>query len=419
MSLNVIKVDNIMEVVYSVYLILLPCHKTPMSILFLILLLTTVEQCAIDIYLPSFPAMSHFFHVDDSKIQLSLSLYMMGFAFSSLFAGPLTDRYGRKIILNLGLIAFFASTLLCAISMHINLLLIGRILMGSACGLLVVANQAMVRDSYQGNKLIRVSSYMSMVWSIVPIVAPAIGGYIQRYSNWQGNFYFIAFYIFLSWLCVVFCAKETMKAAPKAINLKSILFKYYYLLKHREFLMYVACTALSFAITTAFITAAPFIFQDLLGYNPVEFGWLALLVAVSYLIGTYLNNMLIHRYSAHHLICTGLVCICVFSLLGLLFGLAGYVNVYVISIPVGIVIFAGGFIYPNAAALAFEPIHKNIGIASALYISLQLLVCALSSAVMAKLPEHNQVPMMAFLLLLSVALTAIYLYFKPKNIRAK
>lgn len=386
-----------------------------MPILFLILLLTTVEQCAIDVYLPSFPAMGDFFHVSDLKIQLSLSLYMMGFAISPLFAGPLTDRFGRKSILNSGLLAFFISTLICAFSIHINTLLVGRILMGAACGLLVVANQSMVRDSFQGQKLVRVSSYMSMVWSVVPIVAPAIGGYVQSYWKWQGNFYLIALYILFSWCCVMFGADETMKHPPKPIKLKSIMLKYVYLIKNRQFIVYVLCTAISFAITTAFITAAPFIFQDLLGYSPVEFGWLALWVAVSYLVGTYLNNVLIHRYSSHFLICLGLALICIFSSIGLLFALAAYINVYVIAIPVAIVIFAGGFIYPNAAALAFEPIHKNIGIASALYISIQLLVCALSSAVVAKLPEHSQLPLMLFLLILSVMLSMIYFCLEQKK----
>ncbi len=386
-----------------------------MPILFLILLLTTVEQSAIDMYLPSFPAMSDFFHVGDEKIQLSLSLYMAGFAVSPLLAGPLVDRFGRKPILCGGLLAFFLSTLLCAFATDINVLLMGRILMGAACGLLVVANQSMVRDSFEGTRLLKVTSYMSMIWSMVPIVAPAIGGYVQTYWKWQGNFYLIALYILFSFFCVVFGAKETMKQPPKAIHLKPILLKYVLLLKNREFMINVACTAIAFALTTAFITAAPFLFQDVLGYSPLEFGWLALGVAVSYLMGTYINNVLIHRYSPQVLICAGLVMICLFSGVGLMLGLANVINVYAIAIPVAVVIFAGGFIYPNAAALAFEPIKKNIGIASAMYISLQLIACALSSAIVAKLPENNQVPLMSFLLILSVLLSVFYVCFGSQS----
>ena len=249
---------------------------------------------------------------------------------------------------------------------------------------------------------------MSMTWSMVPIIAPAIGGYIQSYWSWQANFYFIALYVFISLMFVIFGLKETMVVPAKTIKFKLILFKYSYLLKQSKFLVYVACTAISFALTTAFITAAPFLFQDALGYSPVQFGWLALLIAISYLIGTYTNNVLLKRYSSNKLISIGLILSCLFSGIGLFIGLLGYLNVYVIAIPVACVIFAGGFIYPNAAALAFEPISKNIGIASALYISIQLLVCALSSAIVAKLPEANQIPLMGFLLCLSILLSALY-----------
>lgn len=387
-----------------------------MPILFIILLLTTVEQSAIDIYLPSFPAMGDFFGVDDAQVQLSLSLYMVGFSISPLLAGPLVDRVGRKPMLLSGLSAFVITALMCAWASSISTLLIARIFMGAACGLLVVANQSMVRDSFDGKRLLQVTSYMSMVWSTVPIIAPAIGGVVQTYWKWQGNFYLIALYIFISLLCVLLGSKETMSSTQPKIAFKDILPKYCKLLKNCTFIVYVLCTALSFAITTAFITAAPFIFQDVLGYTPLEFGWIALSISVSYLVATYLNNLLIHHFTPHQLICAGLWMICGFSLLGLVIGLAGIINLYVVAIPVSIVIFAGGFIYPNAAAMAFESINKDIGFASALYISIQLLSCALCSAVVAKLSEQNQVPLMAFLLFLSILSAIIYLFYKRKKV---
>lgn len=382
-----------------------------MPILFIVLLLTTAEQSAIDTYLPSFPAMAEFFHTSDDMIQLSLSLYMAGFAVSPLFAGPLTDRFGRKSILILGLTSLLLATMGCALAVNIYALLLGRVLMGFACGIIVVANQSMVRDSFQGKRLVKVTSYMSMAWSMVPILAPAIGGYIQHYFYWQANFYFIAFYIALSLFFVVFTLKETMTAAAKKIRFKLILLKYSYLLKQSQFLIYVACTAISFALTTAFITGAPFLFEDVLGYTPVEFGWLALIVAISYLIGTYTNNVFLKYLPINKLICSGLIMTCIFSGIGLLFGLLGYINVYVIAVPVALVIFAGGFIYPNASALAFEPINKNIGIASALYISIQLISCALSSAIVAKLPETNQIPLMSFLFFFELNVSSAIFYF--------
>lgn len=379
-----------------------------MPILFIILLLTTVEQFAVDVYLPSMPAMSEFFKVPDAMVQLSLSLYMVGFALSPLIAGPITDRYGRRNIILLGLLCLFISTLFCIFTSKIHILLLGRVLMGAACGILVVANQAMVRDSFQGSRLVKVSSYMSMTWSTVPIVAPAIGGYVQHYWDWQGNFILIALYVLLGLVFCFFGLKETMVKNPRPVNIKAIYPKYLKLLKQHAFLVYVLCTAVTFALTTGFITAAPFLFQDTLGFSPVEFGWLALAVAVSYLLGTYVNNILLNYFLPHQLIRAGIGLLCTFSVLGLVLGFLSFLNPYAIALPIAAVIFSEGLVYPNAAALTFEPITKNIGIASALYICLQLLACALSSAIVAKLPEHNQIPLMSFMLALNVLLAVVY-----------
>lgn len=377
-------------------------------ILFIILLLTTIEQFGVDAYLPSMPAMGTYFGASDAKVQLSLSLYMLGFSLSPLIAGPLTDRYGRKPLIIGGLAALIVATIFCIFAPTINSLLWGRILMGFAGGFLVVANQSMVRDSFDGEQLVRVASYMSLTWSFVPIVAPAIGGYIEYYLNWQANFALIVLYAAIGLAVVWFSLTETMTKAAKPIVFKFVMAKYYKLLTNRMFLLYTACTALTFGMTTIFITASPFLFQDLLGYSPVVYGWIAFSVACSYLLGTYLNTCLIKFYSALQLIRVGVIFIVFFSAIGLLWGVFGVVNLWVIALPASAVIFFEGLVYPNAAALAFQPITKNLGIASALYISLQLLTCAVTSAVMAKLPEHNQVALMSFMLLLSLLLAFFY-----------
>lgn len=381
-----------------------------MPILFVILLLTTVEQFAIDIYLPSLPAMGEFFGASDAQVQASLSLYMIGFALSPLFLGPVTDRFGRRPIILLGLAALLVSSLACALAATIHVMLIGRFLMGLAGGMIVVANQAMVRDSFSGPVLVRVASYMSMAWSLVPIIAPAIGGYMQHLVGWQGNFYLMSGYVLLALLLVFWQVPETKQTPPKSLRLNLIVRKYLKLMSNKLFIGYLACTAITFAVTTVFITGAPFLFQDVLGLDPVQFGWLLLVVAVSYLGGTYANTRLLNHYSPHRLLAIGTGLLCLFGMVGLLVGLLGYVSVLAIAFPAAAMIFAEGLVYPNAAALAFEPIVKNVGAASAVYICVQLLTCGVASAFMAYLPETTQVPMMAVLFGLSLLLGAIYLF---------
>ena len=161
---------------------------------------------------------------------------------------------------------------------------------------------------------------------------------------------------------------------------------------------YVFCTAATFAATIAFNTAAPFLFQETLGLTAIAYGWLALGVALSYLFGTASNSVACRYFDPRRLIHFGLgvYFLGVFTLF--LQVLLGHVSVLPIASSIMIILFAGGLIYPNAAALAFEPIESDTGIASALYGGVQLLACALASAVVARLPETGVGPL-AFILL--------------------
>ncbi len=377
-------------------------------IIAIILLLVTVEQIAIDIYLPSMPAMVHFFSASDMQIQLSLSLYMFGFSIAAFFFGPVSDKYGRRPVILKSLIAMMLFCLMCAFSSSINMLLAGRFLMGLSAGALVVTNQSMVRDSFSGEALVKVSSKMSIAWSLVPIIAPAIGGYLQSGFGWRGSFYVIAFYILMGLVAAYFLLDETLKNKQQSLAFKQLVRRYQYFFAQRSFMTYVLLTSMVYAVTTAFITASPFLLQTLLKLSPVQFGWLSLLIALAYLLGVVFNALLIKYSSTRSMIIAGLWLMFLFSALFLALGLLGYINVYVISIPIALVIFTEGFVYPNAAALAFNPIKKHIGIASALYIFIQLLSCALASCIVAKLPEINQVPLGYFLS--SLTLSAILIY---------
>lgn len=373
-------------------------------LLFVILFLTTVEQFAVDVYLPSLPAMTEYFHSPSSYLQYTLTLYLLGFGLSPLLFGPMSDRYGRRpiILFNLGLYLF--ASLMCVFANQIHWLLSGRLLNGIASGGIVVANSAMTRDSYRGKELITVSAYMSMVWSLVPIIAPTIGGYVQHYLGWRSNFFLIFIYTLPITLYLISNLPETNPNPKVKLDISRVLKRYAHFLKDKFFMVHVAATAITFAATIAFNTAAPFLFQDNFQLSAVQFGWLSLGVAVSYLIGTIANNYLIRFYSIATLLLIGQVIMLSASLLMLILGIFGVMTVTTIAIPASLVIMGGGFIYPNSAALAFDNVKKHMGIATALFGSIQLVACALVSALVACFPETNQIPLALLLLVLSLTL---------------
>lgn len=379
-----------------------------MNIIVILLLLTTVEQFAVDVYLPSLPAMTDYFSVDNAYLQMTLSLYLLGFALSPILFGPLTDYYGRRKILMSGLIIFVLASLVCSMTSSITLLLLARLCQGIGSGAIVVANQSMVRDSFSGKQLAIVASYMSITWSLVPIISPAIGGYLQHYLGWRANFWVITLYGILALMIILKLLPETMKSRPVRLDIKLIIKRYLKFLLNKHFMTYVACTAITFAITIAFNTAAPFIFQQGLGLSPVNFGWLALAVGMSYLLGTLLNRYLLRFATPSQLLILGQVLMIGFGLLMVGLALLGYFSVLSVSIPASGIIFAEGLVYPNAAALAFDPITKHTGIASALYGGIQLLACALTSAFVAQLPDVSPIPLACTMLGLSLLLSSLY-----------
>lgn len=387
-----------------------------MPVITFILLFTTIEQVAIDVYLPSLPVMTDYFGVDASLLQATLSLYLLGFALSPLIFGPLCDRYGRRKIITIGIGIYCVSSFVCMITHSIWTLLLARLSNGIGSGAIGVANQAMARDSFTGVHLARVASYMSIAWSLIPIIAPAIGGYVQYYCGWRTNFALITAYGVIT-LGLLFCfLQESMQTRPVKLNFALIMQRYARFLFNFQFMVYVACTAISFAVTMAFNTAAPFLFQQQLGLSPVVFGWLALAVGCSYLLGTVCNNFLLGRFGIKSLLATGLILMTGCSFLMLFLAVCGYFSVISVSLPAGGVIFFEGFVYPNAAALAFGPIKRHTGIASALYGGIQLFACALTSALVAHLPETNAMPLSLVMFSLSCVLCIIY-YFLSRNQR--
>lgn len=373
-------------------------------LLFIILFLTTVEQIAVDVYLPSLPAMTEYFQPPTSYLQHTLTLYLLGFALSPLIFGPISDRYGRRPVLLFNLILYLIASLVCAFAGQINWLLGGGLINGIAGGGIVVANAAMSRDCYRGKALISVSSYMSMVWSLIPIIAPTIGGYVQYYFGWRANFFLVFIYTLPITLYLMFYLPETNPCSYGKLEFKRIILRYTHFLKDKYFMVHVAATAITFAITIAFNTAAPFLFQDQLHLNAVQFGWLSFGVAFSYLIGTLLNNYLIRYLSVVTLLWIGQAIMLSMSLVMLIIGLFGLMTVGAIALPASLVILGEGFVYPNSAALAFDNVKKHTGIATALFGSLQLIACALTSAIVAMMPEHSQIPIASILVILSVSL---------------
>ncbi len=166
---------------------------------------------ATDIYLPSMPSMAGDLNLPESKIQLTLTLYLISYGISQFFAGALSDAFGRYKISIMSLVLFVGSFWITAHTRDIYVIYLMRVVQGILSGLLVVSKRAFFVDVYEGEKRKHYLSIMTIVWSLGPIIAPFIGGYLQKSFGWQSNFTVLAALCLILLVMELLFSGETIK----------------------------------------------------------------------------------------------------------------------------------------------------------------------------------------------------------------
>lgn len=368
--------------------------------IFFILFLITLGQVSIDLYLPSMPAMARYWHVDTSLIQQTMTTFLIGYSLSQLFYGPLSERYGRRPILLTGLFVYFLASIICALSPSVHALLLSRLLQGVGAGSTSVLTRAIMRDVFAGKALAKVSSYSSITWSIVPMIAPVFGGYIQHYLGWRANFWMLVLITALALLLsLLFCHETQNKTYRQPLTIKRIWQHYRILLYHPLFIGNMFVLVAMYAVMVAFNIAAPFILQNQVGLNSVQYGWAIITVTLGYLVGSFLAAWLSSRFSYSQSIYLGLAIYMISVLVFLLFALLGYLNLWVFIVPMFFVMISSSIVYPIATAGSLHPFPKLAGIAGALFGVIVIVSGGVSSLIIAFLSETNQLPLALFMLI--------------------
>lgn len=368
-------------------------------IFFLLVLLGTIGQVSSDIYLPSLPNMVTTFHTSISHMQLSITLYMLGYSLSQLVYGPLSDHIGRRIPLIIGLIIAMAGTVLCIATTSIHVLLLGRLLQGLGTGAGNALSITVLRDLTSGRQMARLSSFLIICNTFVMASAPTLGGYLEVLWGWHSPFLLIIIFIAVTFSIVCLYLPETNSHNHQALQ-TSITKRYLILLKHPTFMGYTLCSTLSYASILAYITVAPFLFQNVLSVSPIGFGWLAVTVAAAYIFSGVCNAFLVSRHGIPAMMKTGLLLMAVGSISLLIFGILNHINILSILCPSLIFFFGTGFIFANAMAGAFTPFPHMAGVAGALFGCLQIFGGSVSSAFMTQLRYDTPTPLAIFFLVI-------------------
>ena len=328
----------------------------------LLLLLTVFGPISMDLYLPALPALTQELSTATSVAQLTVTACLIGLAAGQLIAGPLSDRYGRRGILLVGIVAYIGTSLLCAISPSIELLVAARLVQGLTGGVGIVIAQAAGRDVYAGGALIRFYGRLTVVGGFAAIVGPLIGGLLNSVTDWRGLFVFLAVIGAVILTIVLLSFEETLPAASRTTGgLGRILHDFRTLLGDRVFLGAILNQGFLYAALFAYLSGATFVLQDIYGLSPLGYalafgansagfmvlGFIAGRTAGRSLRGTLSVGIAVAAVGALGLLASGLMRMPLWVVLVSLFLLAG--GVAVTSPPATTIALVG---YPDIAGTA-------------------------------------------------------------------
>ncbi|MCD6046154.1 MAG: emrD [Gammaproteobacteria bacterium] len=370
--------------------------KVPWRLFILLFMFATLGQLAVDLYLPSLPAISRAFEASHATVQMTIAVFLLGVGASQLFYGPWSDAVGRRRPLLTGVGLTVLGSILCCVAPNIHILILGRLLQGLGAGACNSVGRSLIRDLVSGHYLSRLGGQMGMASSFMVAVAPAIGGYIQHYTSWRVSFVVIFIYASIVLALLWHSLPETHKKPdPQAIHFKRLVHNYGQLLASPVFLGNAFCAAIAYSGIIAYITASPFLLQTTLKISPVQFGWLALLNATGIFTSGMINSHCVVRYGIPKMLFSGILAMSLGAGIMLGIGCFGVLNVVVIVLPMALFCMGAGLTFQNASAGALESFGHIAGSAGAIYGTLQISSGALVSAFMSLLHEKTQLPLAA------------------------
>jgi MFS transporter, DHA1 family, multidrug resistance protein len=378
--------------------------------------LTAVQALSTDLYLPALPAIVAAFGADIAKGQLTLSVFLLGFALAQLVYGPVSDRFGRRPALLAGTALYFLASLACLFAGSIEALILSRLVQGIGACAGPVLGRAVVRDLYEPREAVRVLAYLSAATALAPTLGPVLGGYLTLAFGWRASFAALAVFSAVTLVGTFLLLPET-NSRPDLSGLRpgALVANYLRLLRSRAYVAYVLIAALAYSGIFAFISGSPHVLIDILGLPPQIFGLCFGTGVLGYIVGTLSAARLGRRLSPDRLIRFGALVSMAGAGLGLVLALVFPPSVLGIVAPMVIVLVGAGFTLPATLAGALAPFPQQAGLASALLGFLQLLTAAGIGVLIGLLYELDPSPRPMMLALAVVALAAVLIaqHLKP------
>ncbi|KJV09312.1 hypothetical protein VZ95_12255 [Elstera litoralis] len=374
----------------------LPLSRRAMTAL--VTMLAALGALSTSIYVPSLPDLELALATDAAMVQVTMTAFLIGFAFMQLVYGPLSDVKGRRIALLLGLIVFIVGNILCTTATSIEQLIVGRVVQALGACVGPVVSRAVVRDAFGVAGAATVMASVAAGISLAPAIGPTLGGLLHTAFGWQANFALLTvlgtglLFIIWRWL-----PETNPHKGVHVFNFGVMRRSYHELIRNRTFMTYNIAIALGFSAMFAYITGSPFLFIRNFHLSPAEFGLLTMFNALGFMSGSLIARKKAATWSNPRLANLGTL----ISTLGGGWLLAQAVG-DILTVP-GVIsgvftfLLGLGILIPAAFAGSIAAAPHLAGAGSGLVGFTQMAMSAVLSYLVAHINRADQVPLMAII----------------------
>jgi len=380
------------------------------KIVFILGLLAMLMPLSIDMYLPALPVISAQFGVPAGSAQMTLSTYILGFALGQLFYGPMADSLGRKPVILGGTLVFAAAAVACALAQTIDHLIIMRFFHGLAAAAASVVINALMRDIYPKEEFSRMMSFVMLVTTIAPLVAPMAGGAVLVWFSWHMIFWILALAALLASAMIFFFIDETLPVERRQkFHIRTTIGNFASLFRHKRVLSYMLASGFSFAGMFSFLSAGPFVYIELNHVSPQHFGYYFALNIVFLFIMTIINSRFVRRVGALNMFRAGLW---IQFVMAVWLVVSAFLGVGFWALVVGVAAFVGcvAMVSSNAMAVILDEFPHMAGTASSLAGTFRFGIGAIVGALLAMATFSTAWPMLWAMAFCATSSILFYLY---------
>lgn len=360
---------------------------------------------AIDMYLPALPAIGLAFNVGQDKVQWSLSAFFLGFGVGQIVWGALADWLGRRRPVAAGILLYGIGCIGCSLTNDIAHLAVWRFIQAlGACAGPVLA-RAMVRDVFGRDRAASVLSLMMLVMGVAPMVAPMIGGHILLIGTWRTIFWVQAGFVIVAF-AGLFSLPETLPAARRQpARLGGMAYAYVRLLRDRRYLGYALSSSFIYGGMFAYVSGTPFVYIELFGVRPENYGYLFGVNIVGMIIVNTINSRIVMRFGTDRVLRMGCLLAALVGLALLGFAITGIGGLVTIAGALFLFMALTGMIAANAMAGGMSILPEIAGSASALTGALQFVFGAVAGSAVGSLANGTAVPLAGVICACAIAST--------------